>query len=62
MRILPVRFCARRMAMLLCSVAALDVAAAFLVAKPQVWCAIIPALIPIFTPAAIFSIRVPFKG
>jgi hypothetical protein len=57
MHVLPVRSCALRMAVLLCIVVALDVAAASLIAKPQLWCAVIPALIPIFTPAAIFSFR-----
>jgi hypothetical protein len=55
MHVLPIRTCAVRMAILLCSVAAIDVAAAFLTAKPQAWCAVIPALIPILTPAAILS-------
>jgi hypothetical protein len=49
------------MAILLCVVGALDVAAAFLTARPQLWCALIPILIPIFTPAAIFTRRVPSK-
>jgi hypothetical protein len=62
MRILPVRRCALRMAILLCSVVAIDGAAALLTAKPQFWCAIIPALIPILTPAAIFSYRVESKN
>ena len=62
MHVLPVRSCAIRMAVLLCGVAALDVAAASLIAKPQLWCAIIPALIPLFTPAAIFSFRPPSKN
>jgi hypothetical protein len=57
MRILSTCSCAQRMAILLCLVAAIDVAAVFLTAKPQLWCAIIPVLIPIFTPAAIFSRR-----
>jgi len=61
MQILPLASCARRMAVLLCAVAAIDVAAAFLTAKPQLWCALIPALIPIFTPAVIFSRRVQSK-
>jgi hypothetical protein len=43
------------MAILICSVAALDVAAVFLTAKPQLWCARIPGLIPLFTPAVIFK-------
>jgi hypothetical protein len=57
MRILPLRTAALRMGILLCFVCALDVAAVFLTAKPQLWCALIPALIPILTPAAIFSPR-----
>ena len=57
MHMLPLPSCARRMAMLMCSVGAIDVAALFLTAKPQLWCALIPALIPIFTPAVIFSYR-----
>jgi hypothetical protein len=59
MQILPVRSCALRMAILLVSVAALDVAAAFLIAKPQIWCAVIPALIPILTPVAILDFKQP---
>jgi hypothetical protein len=55
MQVRPVRSCALRMAILLCSVVALDVAAALLTAKPQLWCAIIPAAIPILTPAVILS-------
>jgi hypothetical protein len=58
MHVLPVRTCALRMAILLCSVVAIDGAAALLTAKPQIWCAVIPALIPILTPAAILSNRV----
>ncbi|MGA8230982.1 MAG: hypothetical protein WB795_05830 [Candidatus Acidiferrales bacterium] len=38
------------MAILLGVVVTIDALAALLIAKPQVWCAIIPALIPIFTP------------
>jgi hypothetical protein len=47
------------MAILLISVAALDVAAAFLIVKPLFWCAIIPAAIPILTPTAILSFSQP---
>jgi hypothetical protein len=61
MRMLSTRSCALRMAILLCLVCAIDVAAAFLSAKPLLWCALIPVLIPIFTPAAIFSLRAPSK-
>ncbi len=55
MQMLPLGSCARRMAILLCVVAAIDLAASLLAAKPQLWCAVIPALIPIFSPAVIFS-------
>ena len=58
MHMLPLHSCAKRMAVLLCLVGAIDVAALFHTAKPQLWCALIPALIPIFTPAVIFSHRV----
>jgi|HubBroStandDraft_1064217.scaffolds.fasta_scaffold48176_4 hypothetical protein len=59
MRILSTRSCALRMAILLCLVAAIDLAAAFFTAKPQLWCAVIPVLIPLLTPATIFSLRAP---
>ena len=59
MQVLPLRSCAIRMAILICLVGAIDAAAAFLIAKPLLWCAIIPAIIPILTPAAIFSWRSP---
>jgi hypothetical protein len=62
MELLPVRSCAIRMAILILVVVALDVAAAFLIAKPVLWCARIPALIPLFTPAVIFTRRVPSKS
>jgi hypothetical protein len=47
------------MAVLLCLVVALDVAASLFVAKPLLWCARIPALIPLLTPLVIFSWRAP---
>jgi hypothetical protein len=62
MQILSARSCALRMAILLCVVCALDIAAAILTAKPRLWCAIIPALIPIFMPAVIFTRRLPFRS
>ena len=62
MQVLPVRSCAIRMAILLFAVAALDVAAALLIARPLLWCARIPALIPLLTPLAIFSKRVQSKN
>jgi hypothetical protein len=61
MQMVSTRTAAIRMAILLLAVCAIDIAAALLIAKPRVWCAVIPALIPIFTPAAIFSFRKPSK-
>jgi hypothetical protein len=55
MQIRPIPSCAKRMAILLCVVFAIDALAALLIPKPQVWCAIIPALIPVFTPVAIYK-------
>jgi hypothetical protein len=52
---LPLPTCVRRMAILICLVGAIDVAAAYLIPKPLLWCAVIPVLIPLFTPLAIFS-------
>lgn len=46
-----------RMAVLVGAVGALDVAAALLVKRPVLWCATIPALIPLLTPSVIFSWR-----
>jgi hypothetical protein len=62
MEILPLRSCARRMAILILPVALLDASAVFLAAKPQLLCARIPALIPLFTPAVIFTRRAQPKG
>jgi hypothetical protein len=56
MRVLPIRTAAARMAALIVCVCALDIAAVFLTAKPRLWCAIIPALIPLLTPAGIFPL------
>jgi hypothetical protein len=50
------------MAVLILVVVALDVASALLIAKPVLWCARIPALIPLFTPAVIFTRRAQSKG
>ena len=55
MRILPWPTSARRMAILICVVGAIDAAAAYFIAKPLLWCATIPGLIPLLTPVAIFS-------
>ncbi len=57
MQVLPFRSAAIRMAILICMVVAIDGAAACLLARPAHWCAVIPALIPLFTPAVIFSFR-----
>jgi hypothetical protein len=55
------RTAAIRMAILLGVVAAMDAAAALLIAKPLFWCLMIPVLIPIFTPAVLFSRGGPAK-
>jgi hypothetical protein len=57
MQVLPLRSAAIRMAILLCVVVLIDGVAALLIAKPARWCAVIPGLIPLFTPLAIFSFR-----
>jgi len=62
MRVNSVPTCAKRMAILITVVAAIDAAAAFLIAKPQIWCAIIPSLIPLLTPLVIFSRNVPSRS
>ena len=62
MQLRSTRSCALRMAILICLVAAIDVAASLLIAKPQLWCALIPILIPIFTPVAIFTRRIEPKN
>jgi hypothetical protein len=43
------------MAILICVVGAIDAAGAYFIAKPLLWCATIPGLIPLLTPIAIFS-------
>lgn len=62
MQALPLPTRLRRMAILICLVAAIDVATAFVIAKPRLWCVLIPVLIPIFTPVAIFSLRTQSKS
>jgi len=62
MQIRPLPSAALSMGILLCLVAAADVAAVFLTARPRLWCALIPALIPLLTPAVIFSRRVHSKS
>jgi len=62
MRILPLRCCALRMAVLICLVGAIDAAAVALSARPLFSAAIIRGLIPVFTPAAIFTLRAQSKG
>jgi hypothetical protein len=58
MQTVPVPVAARRMAILLCSVAAIDAVVALLLQHPRLWCALIPALIPLLTPAVLF---IPYK-
>lgn len=62
MQMLPMPTCVRRMAILIFLVVAIDAAAAYFIAKPALWCALIPVLIPLFTPFAIFSRRVQPKS
>jgi hypothetical protein len=45
------------MMVLLCAVAAVDAAVALLAQHPTVWCAMLPALIPLLTPVTIFFPR-----
>jgi hypothetical protein len=61
MQMVSTRTAAIRMAILLCLVVALDAAAALLIAKPQVWCAVIPGLILVFLPVVLFSRGGPSK-
>jgi hypothetical protein len=55
MQMVPTRTAAIRMAILLCVVGALDIAAVFLTSHPRLWSALIPALVPMLTPVVIFS-------
>lgn len=57
MQVQPVPIIAWRMAVLLICVVAVDAATALVLQHPAVWCAMIPALIPLLTPAAIFFPR-----
>ena len=57
MQVQPVPIIARRMMALLCVVVAIDAVAALVLQHPAVWCAIIPALIPLLTPVAIYYPR-----
>ncbi len=57
MQVQPVPIIARRMMVLLCAVAAVDAAVALLAQHPTVWCAMLPALIPLLTPVTIFFPR-----
>jgi hypothetical protein len=62
MQTVSARSCALRMAVLLVVVVALDAAAALFIPKPAVWCARIPALIPLLTPAVIIPYLVRSKS
>ena len=57
MQLVPVRTAVIRTAILLCVVVALDAAAALFIAKPVLWCARIPTLIPLFTPFVLMTWR-----
>jgi hypothetical protein len=54
MQTVSVPVAARRMAIVLCSVAAVDAVVALFVPHPRLWCTLIPALIPLLTPAVLF--------
>ena len=58
----PARTAAIRMAILIGSVVALDATVVFFAQKPLFWATSIPGLIPLLTPFAIFSFRVPRKS
>jgi hypothetical protein len=45
------------MAVLLCCVVALDAAVAYFAAHLRIWCAMIPAIIPLMTPAVLFTFQ-----
>ena len=55
MRDIPARTAAIRMGILLFSVCALDAVVALAVPHPRLWCAVIPGLIPLLTPALLIS-------
>jgi hypothetical protein len=57
MQVQPVPVIARRMAVLLCVEGAIDAVVALLAQHPQIWCAVIPVLVPLVTPVAIFFPR-----
>jgi hypothetical protein len=57
MQVLPLRTCAIRMMILITLVAAIDATAVALSAKPLFWAAIVPALIPLFSPLTFLSLR-----
>jgi hypothetical protein len=55
MRVLPVPVIARRLAVLLVSVATLDAAVALMVPHPAVWCACVASLMTLLAPLTIFG-------
>jgi len=55
MEVLSTRTAASRMAILLGFVGVLDCAVAYLVPHPRVWCAVIPAVIPLMIPAVLLT-------
>jgi hypothetical protein len=54
---LPARTAAIRMAIVLVSVCALDIAAVFLIPHPRIVCVIIPTLVPLLTPVILMPLR-----
>jgi hypothetical protein len=57
MQVQPVPIIAHRMMVLLCAVVAIDAVVALLAPHPAMWCAMIPGLITLLTPVAIFFPR-----
>jgi len=62
MKVVSTRTAAIRMGILIVSVAALDAAIVFFAKKPLFWAGVIPGLIPLLTPAVIFSFGIAGKS
>jgi hypothetical protein len=62
MKVVSVRSAAIRMGILIVFVCALDATVVFFAQKPLFWAGTIPALIPLLTPAVIFSFGITGKS
>jgi len=62
MKVVSARTAAIRMGILIVSVCALDAVVVFFAQKPLVWAGAIPGLIPLLTPAVIFSFGIAGKS